>query len=64
MVALTRVLGALIRWVTATPRRVVSTLVVGLLVTVVFFGPDPHPGAGAQPADQRRPPPSGAPASP
>ena len=51
MVALTRVLGALIRWVTATPRRVVSTLVVGLLVTVVFFGPDPHPGAGAQPAD-------------
>lgn len=51
MVTLTRLLGALVRWVTATPRRMVSTLVVVLLAAVVFFGPDPHPGAGAQPAD-------------
>ncbi|HEY9472637.1 MAG TPA: hypothetical protein VIS06_02170 [Mycobacteriales bacterium] len=51
MVTLTRLLGALVGWVTATPRRLVSTLVVAVLAVVTLFGPVRHPDLNALSSD-------------
>ncbi|HEX5496963.1 MAG TPA: hypothetical protein VFX70_20565 [Mycobacteriales bacterium] len=40
MVTLTRLLGAYVRWVTGSPRRMIATLAVPVVGAILLFGPD------------------------
>lgn len=44
MVTLTRLLGAFVGWVTASPRRLIATVAVPVVVAILLFGPDRQPG--------------------
>lgn len=51
MVTLTRLLGACIAWLTASPRRIIAAIAVPVFAVIVLAGPD-HNGRGVSSATQ------------